>query len=82
MKVIRREAFDYRGKRYEIVVENLGAQLRATVLRNGRNVKRTEVLGGLDEATSYDSIAGMKMVDSLIGLVQNKLRLGAPSTLR
>lgn len=78
MKVIRREAFDHGGKRYEIVVENLGVQLRASALRNGKKVKRAEVLSGLDAATSYDSADGMKAVDVLIGLAQNKLRLAAP----
>jgi hypothetical protein len=78
MKVIRREAFDHGGKRYEIVVENLGVQLRATAMRNGKKVKRAEVLSGLEAATSYDSADGMKAVDVLIGLTQSKVRLAAP----
>ena len=78
MKVIRREAFDHGGKRYEIVVENLGMELRATATRNGKKVKHAEVLSGLEAATAYDSANGMKAVDVLIGLAQSKVRLGAP----
>ena len=74
MKVIRREGFEHRGKRYQIVVENDGPRLKAVAVRNGKRLKHSEVLSGLDDATGYDTTAGMKCVDTLIGLAQNKLR--------
>lgn len=74
MKIIRREAFEHRGKRYEIVVENAGAQLRARALRNGKQIKNLEVLSQLNASTSYDTSDGMKSVDQLIGLAQTRIR--------
>ena len=74
MKIIRQENFEHRGKRYQIVVENDGLRLKATAVRNGKRVIRSEVLSGLDDATGYDTTAGMKSVDQLIVLAQNKLR--------
>jgi len=74
MKIIRQEDFEHRGKRYYIVVENDGPHLKATAIRNGKCVKHSEVRSGLDDATGYDTTAGMKSVDQLISLAQNKLR--------
>ena len=74
MKIIRREGFDYRGKQYEIIVENAGSQIKATAMRNGKRVKDSEVLSGLEGADRYDSTAGMKSVDLLIGLAQHRVR--------
>lgn len=74
MKIIRQEGFEHRGKRYQIVVENEGPRLKAVAVRNGKRVKHSEVVSGLDEVTGYDTTAGMKCVDLLIGLAQNKLR--------
>ena len=74
MKLIRQEDFEHRGKRYQILVENDGPRLRATAIRNGKRVKRSEVLVGLDDATGYDTTAGMKSVDQLIARAQSKLR--------
>jgi len=74
MKIIRQERFEHCGKRYQIVVENDGPRLRATAIRNGKRVRHSEVLSGLGDATAYDSAAGMKAVDQLIALTQNKLR--------
>lgn len=74
MKIIRQEDFEHRGKRYQILVENDGPRLRATAIRNGKRVKRSEVLVGLDDATGYDTTAGMKSVDQLIARAQSKLR--------
>lgn len=74
MKIIRQENFEHRGKRYQIVVENDGPRLKATAVRNGKRVRRSEVLSGLDDATGYDTTAGMISVDQLIVLAQNKLR--------
>lgn len=74
MKVIRREGFDYRDKRYEIVVEQVGFKLKVMATLNGKTVKNSEVLGDLDAATDYNSAAGMTAVDSLIGLAQNRVR--------
>jgi hypothetical protein len=74
MKVIRREGFDYRDKRYEIVVEHVGFKLKVAATLNGRTVKNSEIFGDLDAATDYNSAAGMGAVDALIGLVQNRVR--------
>ena len=74
MKIIRQERFEHRGKQYQIVVENDGPHLKATAMRNGKRVKHSEVVSGLEDATGYDTTAGMKSVDLLIGLTQNKLR--------
>jgi hypothetical protein len=74
MKVIRREGFDYQGRRYEIVVEHVDFKLKATAMRNGRAIKRSEVQGDAGPDGGYDTDAGMKAVDALIELAQTRVR--------
>ena len=74
MRLIRRETFEYQGKRYEILVEHEGSQLKATAMRNGKLVKDSAVTSGLEATGGYDSTVGMESVDVLIGVAQERVR--------